>query len=121
MKKENQKIDKSKYIEVIGSRCELSKYLDQEFDVDVFITNTLGYLGEKRLVTEIRIKEYFINHAWFKTSRIGKLAHGYQKIPVKVIEYKDQISNETKYGLKYIGSKGNKFQNTKLIKPKWMK
>ncbi len=121
MKKENKKIDKTNLTEVIGSRIELKKYLGETFQAPVFITNTYAYTGEKRLVTEIKIKEYFINHAWFKTANIGKLTHGYQNMEVKVVKYKDHITDDDKYGLKYVGKKGKQFQNTGLVKPKWMK
>ena len=120
MKKENKKIDKSNLTEVIGPRVELEKYLGCTFKAPVFITNTYGYTGEKRLVTEIKIEEYFINHAWFKTANIGMLQHGYQNIEVKIVKYKDHINDTDKYGLKYVGKKGKVYQNTSLVKPKWM-
>lgn len=120
MKKENKKIDKSNLIEVIGPRIELKKYLGVVFYAPAFVTNSYGFTGDKRLVTEIKIEEYFINHAWFKTANIGKLNHGYQTLEVKVVKYKDQISNIDKYGLKYVGTAGKMFQNNELIKPKWM-
>ena len=120
MKRENKQADKTGYIEVTGNRTELQKYLGQEFDVEAFVTNTYGYLGGKRLITEIKVKEFYINHAWFKTENVGNLKHGYQKLPIKITSYKDHIKNDIKYGLQYIGTKGKKYMNTALIKPKWM-
>ncbi len=120
MKRENKSINKNKLTEVTGSRSELKQYIGEDLDVDAFVTNTLGYMDQKRLVTEVRIGDYFINHVWFKTEKIGDLKHGYQKLQVRVTEYMDQTTNESKYGLKYTGTKGNKYQNTFLVKPKWM-
>ena len=120
MKKENKKINRDNLLEVQGSRAELEKYLGQEFEVNAFITNTYGYLDQKRLVTEIEVKEFFINHAWFRTEKIGNLKHGYQKLRVEVTKYKDQQTKEYKYGLKYTGAKGKKRVNNTLIRPKWM-
>ena len=121
MKKENRKINKAGVNEITGNRVELQPYLGQKFKVEAFVTNTLGFLGGKRLVTEIKFKGMFIKHAWFKSEKIGNLEHGYQKLDVEVVEYQDHINDEIKYGLKYIGTDGKKYQNDKLIKPKWMK
>lgn len=120
-KKENKKINKTNLTEIVGTRIELVPYLGSVIEVECFVTNTLGYRGEKRLVTEVKIPNtnYFIKHVWFKYENIGKLNHGYQKIKVKVSEYKDHITNEQKYGLKYSGTKGKVFSDTKMKIPKW--
>ena len=123
MKRENKKINKELLIEVTGSRQELKEYLGEQFKAEAFVTNTIGYVGQKRLITEIKIKTltetYFINHAWFNIEDIGNLKHGYQILAMEVIEYKDQITNESKYGLKYVGLKGKKYIDNTMIKPKW--
>lgn len=120
-KKENKKINKTDLIEITGARTELQPYLKSELNCSCFVTNTIGYQGEKRLVTEVKIPgtKFFIKHVWFKYENIGKLKHGYQKLRVKVTEYKDHITQETKYGLQYIGDKGKVFKNNNLIIPKW--
>lgn len=121
MKRENRKINKDNLVEVTGNRDELAVFLGQELTVEGFVTNTYGYLGDKRLVTEIKIENFFIKHAWLKSNNIGNLGHGYQKLKVEVIEYQDFTTQEIKYGLRYKGTKGKKYVNDKLIKPKWMK
>jgi len=122
-KKENKKINKNKLKEIVGTRVELAPFVEQTLEVECFVTNTIGYQGEKRLVTEVKIPgtDYFIKHVWFKYENIGKLKHGYQKLKVKVTKYKDYINNQEKYGLKYMGKKGKVFIDTKIRKPKWMK
>lgn len=120
MKRENKKIDKSKLTEVVGNRDELKSYVGEVCFVDCFVTNTNGYLGGKRLVNEVYLDDLYIKHIWMKSENIGNLEHGYQKLKVKVIEYKDYSTNETKYGLKYVGTKGKKFVDNSLKKPKWM-
>lgn len=121
MKRENKKVDKSNFIEVVGNRLELAEYLGQTFTVEGFITNTNGYLGGKRLVNEVYLKGLYIKHIWMKSENIGNLEHGYQKIKVKVTKYTDYSTKDTKYGLKYIGEKGKQYINNTLVKPKWMK
>ena len=121
MKRENKSINKDDLIEIQGTREELRALLGQKMTVEGFVTNSVGYSNTKRLVTEIRIGEWYIKHAWFRTNKIGDLPHGYQKLKVQVTEYKNQENGEIKYGLRYIGEKGKpKNQNNKLIKPKWM-
>ncbi len=120
MKKENRKLARN-LPEVTGDRTELKPYLGEELNVSCFVTNTTKYQGQKRLVTEIKIHGMFIKHAWMKTSNIGKLEHGYQKLKVKVVKYVDQVTHGAKYGLKYIGKEGKVYQNDKMVKPKWMK
>ena len=121
MKRENKKVDKSNFIEVVGNRLELAEYLGQTFTVEGFITNTNGYLGGKRLVNEVYLKGLYIKHIWMKSENIGNLEHGYQKIKVKVTKYTYYSTKDTKYGLKYIGEKGKQYINNTLVKPKWMK
>jgi len=125
MKRENKKIDKKNLVEVTGKREQLKDYLGEEFKVEAFVTNSIGYVGRKRLITEIKIKTpietFFINHVWFDVKDVGNLKHGYQVLSVKVIEYKDQINNESKYALKYIGLNGKKYIDNTMIKPKWKK
>ncbi len=120
MKRENKKINKTNVTEVEGNRNELKEYLGETFMVECFVTNTSGYLGGKRLVNEVYLKDLYIKHIWMKSENIGNLDHGYQKLKVKVTKYKDQVSHEVKYGLKYIGTKGKKFIDNTLTKPKWM-
>ncbi len=120
MKRENRKVNHN-LEEVTGNREELADYVNQELYVEGFVTNTFGYMDTKRLVTEVKIDNFFIKHVWFKNENIGNLKHGYQKLKVKVTKYKDQVTQEIKYGLKYIDKKGKKYQSTFLVKPKWMK
>lgn len=120
MKRENRKINKENLTEVTGNRIELSKYLGEKLKVHCFVTNTNGFLGDKRLINEVYVKDLYINHLWLKTENIGNLSHGYQDLEVKVIHYTDKITNEDKYGLKYLGKEGRIKRNNKLIKPKWM-
>ena len=121
MKRENRTINKNNLTEIKGTRQELKDMLGEKLTVEGFVTNSIGYSSTKRLVTEIRIKDWYINHAWFKTNKIGNLPHGYQRLRVQVTEYINQETGDIKYGLRYIGEKGKpKNQNNKLIKPKWM-
>ena len=123
MKRENKKVKKDNLIEITGNRTELEELLNKELKVEGFVTNTIGFVGGKRLVTEVRIPgtNYFIKHLWFQTERIGKLKHGYQNLEVKVVKYKDYVSGENKYGLKYIGKKGRVPYSNKIKIPKWKK
>ena len=123
MKREKKKIKKSNLVEITGNRHELKELLDEELKVEAFVTNTLGFVGGRRLVTEVRIPgtNYFIKHLWFKSDRIGKLNHGYQNLEVRVVKYKDQVSGDNKYGLKYIGKRGIIHYSNKIKKPKWRK
>ncbi|MCD6435245.1 MAG: hypothetical protein J7L15_02475 [Clostridiales bacterium] len=121
MKRENRKINKSNLTEVSGNRTELKPYLGDTFEVDCFVTNTNGYLGDKRLINEVYLKDLYIKHIWMKSENVGNLDHGYQKLKVKVTKYTDYSSKEVKYGLRYIGKNGKKFINSKLVIPTWMK
>ena len=120
-KRENKKVIKNNLNEVTGNREELEDYLNEELEVEAFVTNTYGYNNNKRLVNEIKIDNLYIKHLWFKTENIGKLEHGYQKLKVKVIKYKNYSTDEDKYGLRYIDKKGKLYQDSFLRKPKWMK
>jgi hypothetical protein len=107
-KKENKKIDKSKFIEIKGKRSELKGYLGHNVIVEGFLTNTYGYGGLKRLVNSIVLpikkddKNLYINHVWIKSSKVSNIQHGYKRFKAKIIEYLDKYTNETKYGLKFI-------------------
>ena len=109
-KKENKKIDKSKYLEIKGNRSELKGYIGHSVIVEGFLTNTYGYGGLKRLVNSIVLpfkhndKQLYINHAWIKTSKVSNVSHGYKKFKVKIVEYIDKYStdNKKKYGIQLI-------------------
>ena len=120
-KRENKKIDKSNLIEVQGDRKELAEYKDQELIVEGFVTNTIGFDGTKRLVDSVKIGKYYIKHVWMKMENIGKLKHGYQKLKVKVVEYKNRYTGDSKYGLMYIGDKGKMYIDNTLKRTKWDK
>ncbi len=119
MKRENRKLNHH-LKEVTGLRTELKDYLGDELRVNVFVTNTLGYKGNKRLIQEVYINDLYLKHIWLKTENVGNLQHGYQTLKVKVVDYKDQVTNEVKYGLLYIGTKGKQYTDNTLKKPKWM-
>ena len=123
MKRENKVVHKSNLIEITGSRIELEPYLGQTLECEVFVTNSLGYLGEKRLITEIRIPNtnFYVKHLWVKQYNlpINKVNHGYQKIKLKVINYKDVETGDVKYGVKYAGAKLRKPAEAKMVIPKW--
>ena len=57
-KRENKKVNKTNLIEVTGNREELAQYLGETFKVEALVTNTYGYLREKRLITELKKKDY---------------------------------------------------------------
>ena len=122
-KRENKTIKKTNLVEVVGSREELKPFLNKTLNCEVFVTNSLGYLGEKRLLTEIRIPEtdFYIKHLWVKEYNlpIKNIPHGYRKINLKVIQYSDKITQEIKYGVRIANPK--KQPQNKMIKPRWMK
>jgi hypothetical protein len=121
MKRENRRIKKDNLKEITGNRTELKEFVGKTIECEVFVTNTTGYQGNKRLVTEVKIPgtNYFVKHIWLKKIKIGKLKHGYTKLRLKVIEYKDQITKESKYGFRYTGTEGNMKINTDMVIPKW--
>ncbi len=121
MKRENRKVIKINLTEVTGVRNELKEYVGQKFKVKGFVTNTLGYRGGKRLISEVYLDNLYLKHCWMDVNDVGKLNHGYQILEVEVIQYQDFISKEYKYSLKYIGEKGKKFIEENIKKPKWMK
>ena len=125
-KKENKKVDKTDLIEITGDRTELEPFVGQVLDCDVFLTNSTGYLGDKRLITEVRIPKtpYFIRHLWVKSINcpVETVPHGYQKIKLKVITYNDQTNGHTKYGVKIADDsiKAKRDPNAnKMVIPKW--
>lgn len=121
MKRENKKVNKELLVEVTGARVELKEYVGEQFKVEGFVTNTLGYRGGKRLVSEIYLNNLYLKHCWFSAADIDRLEHGYQLLEVEVIKYQDFITKEFKYGLKYVGAAGKKFPNKEVLKkPKWM-
>ena len=107
-KKENKKIDKSNFYEITGTRDELKNYLNQEFEVQAFITNTYKYSGEKRLLSSVVLpiekdgKKLYVNHLWVKSERTKNISHGFKKLKVKVVKYKDYYNNSFKYGVRVI-------------------
>ncbi len=119
MKRENRKIDKRKMTEITGNRPELEEFMGKDITVECFVTNTIGYRGGRRLVTEVKIGDLFIKHLWFKYDKIGKLPHGYQKLEVEITKYEDQVTHQVKYGMKYTGDKGKVHQNTNMKIPQW--
>ncbi len=123
MKRENKVVRKNNLIEITGNRLELEPYLGQTLECEVFVTNSLGYLGEKRLITEIRIPEtnYYVKHLWIKHYNlpINKVNHGYQKMTLKVVDYWDAITGDVKYGVKYAGKKLKKPAEAKMVIPQW--
>ena len=121
MKRENKKVNKTNLIEITGNRTELKKYLGETFKCEAFITNTSGYQGNKRLVTEVKIPGtvWFVKHIWLKRQKIGALPHGYTTLELKVVEYKDQVTHEKKYGFRYVGEEGKLQEDTRMQIPKW--
>ena len=120
MKRENKKIKHNLKV-VSAPRLELEEYKGKIFKIEAFITNTINTIGNMRLVQQIKFDDLYINHLWMKVENIGNLPHGYHKLDVKVNKYKNRKNNEIKYGLTYVGKKGNKFIDNTLHKPKWMK
>jgi len=121
MKRENRKIKKTNLKEITGARTELKEFLGEVLECECFVTNSVGFLGEKRLLTEVRIPQtnYYIKHLWVKEYNfpLSKVPHGYQKVELEVIKYTDKITQATKYGVK-IPAK-NKRKPAKIVKPKW--
>ena len=123
-KRENKKVNKDHLQEITGNRNELEPLLGETLECEVFVTNSLGYLGDKRLLTEIRIPEsnWFIKHLWVKEYNLplDKVQHGYRKVKLKVISYKDQKSDDVKYGVKIADEKLKpKAKEAKMVIPKW--
>ena len=122
-KKENQTINKDNLIEIIGNRTELEPYVGEVMKCPLFVTNSLGYNGNKRLLTEIRIPgtNYYIKHLWISEHNlpIDKIQHGYRKVDLKVIEYKNQITDDVKYGVKIAMELPFVQKEEKMIIPKW--
>ncbi len=121
MKRENRTIKKDNLIEITGNRTELKQFEGTVLNAHCFITNTNGYMGDKRLVTELRIPgtNYFVKHLWLKAHKIGNLPHGYTKLELKVVSYLDQVTLEEKFGFKYVGKKGKVHEDTSMKIPKW--
>ncbi len=120
MKRENRKLKHNSNV-IHLPRAELKAYKNKTFKVELFITNTFNPAGTRRLVKQIKFDKYYIDHLWMLVRNIGNLDHGYCKLDVKVKEYKNQETNQIKYGLVYTGKKGNKYIDSKLHKPKWKK
>jgi len=123
-KRENKRIDKHKLTEIDGNREELKPYVGQIINCEVFVTNSLGYQGDKRLLTEVRIPgtQYFVRHLWVKEYNlpVDKIQHGYQKVKLKVISYDDQVTGDKKYGVKIADEKIKaKRPKAKMVIPKW--
>jgi len=123
-KRENKQVNKKNLTEIVGTRKELEPYLGQTINCEVFVTNSTGYLGEKRLLTEIRIPKttFYIKHLWVKEYNlpIDQVQHGYRKVELKVIKYREQITGDTKYGVKIARELKKKVQKEPgMIIPKW--
>jgi len=118
-KRENFKVQKENLQEITGTRSELAKFLGEVIDCEVYVTNTIGYHGQKRLLTEIRIPNtnYFCKHAWVKEHNcpLTKITHGYRTLKLRVTSYFDQTHNYTKYSLEM----AEKVAAPKIIIPKW--
>jgi len=121
MKRENKTINKGRLQEITGNREELKGFVGEVFECDAFVTNTNGYQGDKRLVTEVKIPgtNYFLKHIWLKRQKIGALPHGYTKLRLMVVGYVDHATNENKYGFKYMGYDGELKIDTKMKIPQW--
>jgi hypothetical protein len=128
-KKENLKIDKSKYTEIVGNRVELKKLVGKSFDTRCYITNSYGYTDTKRLVTEVILpisdkngKPFYVKHVWCKTENIGRAPHGYNTLKMKVTQYTNQVTGETKYSLRCVDTRYKMNPDTLSIKtPEWKK
>jgi len=123
-KRENKQVNKQNLQEITGERTELEPYLGQTINCEVFVTNSTGYLGDKRLLTEIRIPKtnYYIKHLWVKEYNmpLNQVQHGYKKVDLKVIKYQDQITGHTKYGVKIAKELKQKVQKDPgMVIPKW--
>ena len=125
MKRENKKVKKSNLVEITGNRIELEEFLGQTLECEVFVTNSLGYCDDKRLITEVRIPgtNYYVRHLWVKEWNVplNKVPHGYTKLPLKVVDYWDSTTEEVKYGVKYAGEKLRKPKEAKMVMPAWKK
>ena len=118
MKKENRKLNKKGITEITGSRDQLKEFMGRDLLCNCFVTNTEGYLGGKRLITEIKIPEtdYMVKHVWVKSSNVSKLEHGYHNLNFKVTEYQDQVTHLIKYSLRFTDKRYYKTFNTKTSK-----
>ena len=122
-KKENKKINKKNLVEITGQRLELEPFKGKVLDCYVFVTNTTAYNGNKRLVTEVRIPEtnYYINHLWVQEFNLplDQVAHGYQDLKLKVIEYSNINTGDAKYGVQIAEKNKYKIREEKIVIPKW--
>jgi len=123
-KRENKSVNRSKLKEIVGTRDELIPFLGEIINCEVFVTNSLGYQGDKRLLTEVRIPktDFYIKHLWVKEYNlpVDKIQHGYQKVKLKVISYNDQVTGVMKYGVKIADEKIKaKRPKAKMVIPKW--
>jgi len=123
-KRENRSVNRSNLTEIVGKRDELIPFLGEIINCEVFVTNSLGYQGDKRLLTEVRIPKtnFYIRHLWVKEYNlpIDKIQHGYQKVKLKVISYDDQVTGDKKYGVKIADEKVKaKRPKAKMVIPKW--
>jgi len=107
-KTENKKVDKSQFFEVKGNRTELKDYVDQEFIVKCFLTNSHKYNEGKRLINSLVLpikiddKNLYVNHLWVNTNNVKDINHGFKIIKVKITKYKDLYNNKKKYGVKFL-------------------
>ena len=107
-KKENKSIDKTNLYEVQGNRDELAPYVGEVFEVKAFLTNSYKYSETKRLLNSVILpvkkdgKNLYVNHLWVRSSKTQNVKHGYKKLVVKVIEYKDLYQDKPKYGVKIV-------------------
>ncbi len=124
-KRENRKVNKGNLVEVTGNRTELESFLGQTLECEVFITNSLGYCNEKRLITEVRIPntKYYIKHLWLKEWNVplNKVKHGYGKLSLKVVDYWDSETGDVKYGVQYAGEAMRQPKEAKMQIPAWKK
>ncbi len=107
-KPENKKVDKSKFYEIKGNREELKDFVNQEFVVRCFLTNSYKYSEDKRLLNSLILpikkenKNLYVNHLWVKTERVKNISHGFKTIKVKIIEYDNHYEGSKKYGVKFL-------------------
>jgi hypothetical protein len=107
-KRENKKIDKSKFIEVKGNREELKPFLNKKFKSQGFLTNSYRYDETKRLINSLILpikidnKNIYINHVWVNAEKVKNVQHGFKKFIVEIIQYKDLYNNKPKYGIEVL-------------------
>ena len=125
MKRENRKINKDNLHEIVGAREELKAYLGEVLECQCFVTNSVGFMGDKRLITEIRIPDtnLFVKHAWVKERNLplNVFPHGYSLVKFKVIKYTNHYDNTKKYGIQIAEKLHRAPRNNKTSKPKWKK